>query len=112
MINKDIFKGIPLSREVITKAVDFLGNYNEGQLLYPKVLLRNLNLSYGSELWITKVLVENELVDVMHYYDCPKCSRSTDLYTKTYIHYEQPICKECGTGMDVNDYKVIYRVKY
>jgi len=112
MINDEIFKGIPLSREVITKAVDFLGKYKEGEYLYPNVLLRNLNLSKGSELWITKVLVENELVDALHYYNCPRCGKQSDFFSKEYLHTEQPICEECDTEMDVDNYRMVYRIKY
>lgn len=112
MINAEIFKEIHLSKEVITKAVDFLGRYKEGEYLYPSVLLRNLKLSKGSELWITKALVENDLVDVLHYYNCTKCGRQSDFFTKEYIHTEQPICEECGAEMDVNNYRIVYKTKY
>lgn len=112
MINEDIFKGIPLSRKIITKAADFLGKYKEGQYLYPNVLLRNLKLSKGSEMWITKVLTENELVDVLHYYVCPRCGRITKFFSKEYLHTEHPVCEDCEEQMDVHNYRIVYRIKY
>ena len=111
MINSEIFKDILLSQTTISKAVDFLGKYKTGEYLYPNVLIRNLRISKGDEIWITKVLTDNNLVDVMHYYICPRCGSTTNFFSKEYLHTQYPVCENCEEQMDINDYRVVYRIK-
>lgn len=112
MINSEIFKDIPLSQSTITKVVDFLGRYKTGEFLYPSVLTRNLRISKSGEMWITKILTENDLADVLHYYTCPRCGSTTGFFSKDYLHTEYPICENCEEQMDINDYRIVYKVKY
>lgn len=112
MINSEIFKDIPLSPTKITKVVDFLGRYKTGEFIYPSVLIRNLRISKSDEMWITKVLTENELAEVFRYYTCPRCGSTTNFFPKDYLHTEYPICENCEVQMDINDYRIAYKVKY
>ena len=111
MISPEIFKDIPLSQSTITKAVDFLRRYKMGEFLYPNVLARNLRISNGNELWITKVLTENNLVDVLHYYTCPRCGYTTNFFSKDCLGTECPVCENCEETMDNNDRRIVYKIK-
>ena len=111
MINLEIFKDIPLSQSTITKVVDFLGKYKTGEFLYPNVLIRNLKLSKSDEMLITKILTENDFADVLNYYVCPRCGNTTNLFTEDYLHTEYPVCENCEEQIDINDYRIVYKIK-
>lgn len=108
----DLFKNVNVSDDIKLRALEFINRYKIGQFIYPNVIIRNLKLPKDSISWIIQSLIDNDLVEEMRYYRCPRCSCSTVSFSKEeYEQLEEFYCDRCDEEINLEDWSIIYKLK-
>lgn len=92
------------------KIVCFLKNYKKGDLIYPSLLKRKLNVNDDLVYKILSVLEKNNLLKINYEYFCYKCNSGSRLYQYYSEIPETYLCDNCEDNLTMNNVKVVYKV--
>lgn len=94
----------------IEAIINFFNNYKKGDLIYPSVLKRHLNINEKEIYKIFSILEKSNLLKIYYEYFCYNCNSSSKLYE---CYSELPksyVCENCEDNLTLDNVRVVYKV--
>lgn len=101
-----------MSPSQINRLQAILKHYRSGNIIYPGVLIRQLNLTMKEAYKLLESLLELDILSRCYELHCPHCQKSTGkVYSKLAEAGTEAECEDCGQTIDpMEDSLVVYKV--
>lgn len=92
------------------KIIKEFSNYNKGDLIYPNVLKKHLNINEKETYKILSMLEKSNLLKMYYEYFCYNCNKSCGLYELYNKLPETHICKNCKDNLTLDNVRIVYKI--